>query len=192
VEETFHGCVPQGRGGDPMLNLLKNRVDQGNWQATSIANLLALRWPTGVERRAMSRWSAADRDQVAQNNGLPVQTEGYLLMVRQEGAEATNCGSTAPDEVDFHMWMAAQANDERATKSVVIEVTPRVRAKHPVWTLANFQQLAREDTRVRISGWTMLDPEHPDEVHKSRGTIWEIHPVMKVEAATAGGGWREL
>jgi hypothetical protein len=90
------------------------------------------------------------------------------------------------------MWMAAQANDERATKSVVIEVTPRVRAKHPVWTLANFQQLAREDTRVRISGWTMLDPEHPDEVHKSRGTIWEIHPVMKVEAATAGGGWREL
>jgi len=34
---------------------------------------------------------------------------------------------------------------------------------------------------VRISGWLMLDPEHPDQLGKTRGTIWEIHPVMKLK-----------
>jgi len=45
---------------------------------------------------------------------------------------------------------------------------------------------------VVIYRWTMLDPEHPEEIGKSRGTIWEIHPVMKVEVQQPGGGWNEL
>jgi hypothetical protein len=44
---------------------------------------------------------------------------------------------------------------------------------------------------VRISGWILLDPEHPDQVGKTRATIWEIHPVMKIEVST-GGMWREF
>jgi hypothetical protein len=32
----------------------------------------------------------------------------------------------------------------------------------------------RQKTRIRISGWTTLDPDHPEEVGKSRGTLWEI------------------
>jgi len=192
VEETFRGCPPEGRGGDPQLNLLKNRIDEANWQPATIETMLALRWPPATERRAMSRWSVADRAEIARNNGLPVQAEGYLLLVRQQGAESTNCGSASADEVDYHMWLAAQPNDNRGTKSVVIEATPRVRAKHPGWTLQNLEAVARQQTRIRISGWTMLDPEHPDEVGKSRGTIWEIHPIMKIEVAQPGGSWREL
>jgi hypothetical protein len=38
----------------------------------------------------------------------------------------------------------------------------------------------------------MLDPDHPEEVGKSRGTLWEIHPVMRIETAQADGSWREL
>ena len=49
-----------------------------------------------------------------------------------------------------------------------------------------------EKLPVRISGWTMLDPEHPDQVGKTRGTIWEIHPVMRLDVMQAGGGWRAL
>jgi hypothetical protein len=192
VEETFRGCPPEGRGGDSQLNLLKNRIDEAAWQPTTIDTMLALRWPKGTENRRMSGWSEADRTEVARNNGLPMQVEGYLLLVRQQGAESTNCGSTAATEVDWHMWLASRPNDDRGTKSVVIEATPRVRAKHPSWALDAVQTLAREDTRVRISGWAMLDPEHPEEVGKSRGTIWEIHPIMKIEAQQAGGGWREL
>ena len=95
------------------------------------------------------------------------------------------------DDFDFHTWLAAQPGDDRATRSVVIEFTPRVRAQHLTWTLEVLQGLARQKTRVRASGWTMLDPEHPDEVGKSRGTIWEIHPVMQVETQQ-GGNWKRL
>ena len=37
-----------------------------------------------------------------------------------------------------------------------------------------------------VSGWLMLDPEHPDQVGKTRGTIWEIHPVMRMEVEQQG------
>jgi hypothetical protein len=48
---------------------------------------------------------------------------------------------------------------------------------------------AHDKARVTVSGWLMLDPDHPSDAtgtpnkpHPSRGTIWEIHPVMKIEA----------
>jgi hypothetical protein len=129
----------------------------------------------------MAQWSAADHAQLDPSNGVPVQTEGYLLQARQEGPESPNCHAADPANQDFHTWLASQPSDDRATRSAVIEFTPRVRAKHPTWTLEALQGLARQKRRVRISGWTMLDPEHLDEVGKSSGTIWEIHPVMKVE-----------
>jgi len=34
---------------------------------------------------------------------------------------------------------------------------------------------------VRISGWLMMDPQHPDQVGNSRVTIWEIHPITRIE-----------
>ena len=49
----------------------------------------------------------------------------------------------------------------------------------------------KKDQRVRISGWLMLDPEHPDQVGKTRGTIWEIHPIMQIEV-NQNGQWTPL
>jgi hypothetical protein len=40
---------------------------------------------------------------------------------------------------------------------------------------------------VRISGWLMMDPEHPDQIGNTRGTIWEIHPIMQIEVQESGG-----
>jgi hypothetical protein len=37
----------------------------------------------------------------------------------------------------------------------------------------------------------LLDPEHLDDVGKSRATIWEIHPILKIEVLRAGT-WQEL
>lgn len=192
VEEVYKGCPAEGDGTDPALNRLKNRVDDGTWQPVSVPALLDLRWPRGVEQQHMTQWAPADLEQVAPHNGVPVQTEGVLLQVRQEGPESPNCHSSDPADMDFHTWLAAGAGDERATRSVVIEFTPRVRARHTSWSLAALQGLARQKAHVRVSGWTMLDPEHPDEVGKSRGTIWEIHPVMHLEVQQTGGGWQEL
>jgi hypothetical protein len=55
--------------------------------------------------------------------------------------------------------------------------------------LTQLKQWASSHQKVTVSGWLMLDPDHPSDAtgtankHASRGTIWEIHPVMKLEVA---------
>src|SRR2546428_526467 len=121
---------------------------------------------------------------------IAVQVVGYLLGVKLEGREATNCGSDAPEERDFHVWLANSPDDDRLD-AVVVEVTPRVRARHPSWSLTNLRRFVRQRSRVRISGWLMLDEGHPEQVGKTRVTLWEIHPILRIEVWSAGR-WREL
>jgi hypothetical protein len=64
---------------------------------------------------------------------------------------------------------------------VVIETTPRVRRRHPAWTVARLRPWVDADSAVRISGWLMLDPEHRNHLNKYRGTLWEIHPILRIE-----------
>src|SRR6476659_7737970 len=54
---TFKGCPPEGDGGDPVLNLNKNRVDEGNYQPVAFNTLLELRWPQETERADHAKWS---------------------------------------------------------------------------------------------------------------------------------------
>jgi hypothetical protein len=180
-EITFNECPPQGDGGDPELNLRKNRVDDGNWQPTAFSAMMSLTWPQEIERKDHDTWSQADAQAIDQYEGLPVQVEGYLLDAVKSGPESTNCHSET--DTDHHVWMLDQpgGHDDRAG-SLVIETTPRVAANHPNWETKNLTYLARNSIKVRISGWTFFDPEHPDQIGKTRGTIWEIHPVMKIEA----------
>src|SRR5438552_16851341 len=91
VEEVFNGCPGQGTGPDPQLNLLKNRVDEGAWQSSSVAALLDLGWPPGVAGRRMSNWSPSDRTQVDSHNRNPVVVECYLLEARLHEPESANC-----------------------------------------------------------------------------------------------------
>src|SRR5262245_54588502 len=65
-EITYDGCPPEGDGGDPILNKNKNRVDNGNYQATAFSTILNLTWPKETERRAHDTWSASAQTQVAQ------------------------------------------------------------------------------------------------------------------------------
>ena len=183
IAQTFQGCPPSGDGGDPVLNTLKNRVDEGNWQPVTLDSLLSLGWPPTIEYKPRSRWSKADAEAIAEHEGAPVRVEGYLLRVKKMSPETCNCHSV--EQVDFHIWMGNDPDDGRE-RSVVIETTPRVMFHHPQWTLRTFQQLVSRGDKVRISGWLLMDPEHPDQIGKTRGTIWEIHPVMQVERLVAG------
>jgi hypothetical protein len=46
--------------------------------------------------------------------------------------------------------------------------------------------------KVRISGWLMLDPEHKDMIDEGlRSTLWEIHPITKIEV-WSNGAWVDL
>ncbi|MGB7922480.1 MAG: hypothetical protein WCF57_04490 [Pyrinomonadaceae bacterium] len=190
INAPFKGCPPEGDGGDPALNRLKNRIDEGNYVPVSFDAIAQLQWPEGVERRRRSKWSASDAQAVARYEGIPVVVEGYLAASKLEGPESPNCHGADNEFRDFHIWVTKNAEDDRKG-SIVVETTPPVRANHPNWRTDLLGQIARKDQRVRISGWLMLDPEHPDQVGKTRGTIWEVHPVMKIEVLD-GDRWTNI
>jgi hypothetical protein len=182
---TFKGCPPEGDGGDPEMNRLKNRVDEGNYVPVSFDAIFNLTWPKAIETKDRNRWSRADAAEIAKYEGIPVQIEGYWVMARLSGPESPNCHGEDAEYRDHHIWMVKNPNDDRP-QSIVIEPTPRVKAKHPSWTTENFNRVAREKLRLRVSGWLMMDAEHPIEIGKTRGTIWEIHPIMQVEVQQQG------
>lgn len=186
-EETYHGCPPRGDGGDAQLNVLKNRIDTAPWQSVPLQSLLNLTWPPGVEKMKRDTWSRSAAAAVALSEGRPVITDGYLLMVRHEGPESPNCHD--PNARDYHMWLATSPSDTRAN-AMIVELAPRVVARNPGWgSEANILRLAGH--HVRIAGWLMLDQEHPEQLHKTRGTLWEIHPVMRIDV-NQNGTWANL
>ncbi len=188
---SFNGCPPQGDGGDAVLNRLKNRVDDASAYYPVLFDAVEkLPWPPGIERKDHDKWSAADAATVARYEGIPISIEGYLADAKQQGPESTNCHGSDAAMSDWHIWLTQNAGEDR-TNSIVVETTPRVRPSHPTWTLKALEDFAKNKQRVRISGWLMLDPEHPDQVSKTRGTIWEIHPIMKIEVQQ-GGNWKPL
>ncbi len=188
IVDYFKGCPPSGDGGDPVLNTLKNRIDEATWEPISAHTLVSLTWPSDINSKPRSSWSTEDKEEVALYEGTPVQIEGYLISAKKQGPETTNCRSV--QDVDYHIWLADDPNKGRES-SIVVETTPRVRAVHPQWTITSINNIVKNHQRVRISGWVMMDPEHPDQVGKTRGTIWEIHPIMQIETMQ-NGQWKPL
>ena len=190
VSPGFEGCPPDGDGGDRELNRLKNRVDSAGWKATPFETIRQLPWPADVTRRTRSEWSRSDSVAVARREGLPVAVEGYFVGAKQEGPEATNCHGADRSFRDWHIWLAAGPGKDRR-HSIVAEVTPAVRAAHPEWSLSMIHKLVRDSTPVRVSGWLLFDQDHPEQLGKTRGTLWEIHPVLRIEVRR-GKGWVQL
>jgi hypothetical protein len=191
----FHACPPEGKAKsasgffDPVLNELKNRdVAPTQTEDRTIAQILA-KTPGVMDegRKARSEWSPASRDAVADWEATGARVEGRLIAIRVQKPESCNCHN--PNDVDMHLWIAAQASSKAKPKAVVIEISPRnpkLQALHD-----QLVDLAKKGTRVRITGWMMWDEEHGSEVGKSRGTLWEIHPVHKIEAFQ-DGGWSDI
>jgi hypothetical protein len=190
VSPGFGGCPGEGDGGDRQLNRLKNRIDSASWVETPFASVVGLSWPQAVLRRTRDGWTARDSVTVAAKEGDAIAVEGYVVGAKVEGPEATNCHGADSKFRDWHVWLAAEPGKNRR-RSIVVETTPAVRAHHPEWSLTTIHKLARDSTRVRISGWLLLDPEHPDQLGKTRGTLWEVHPVMRIEVLR-DGRWTDL
>jgi hypothetical protein len=183
-EITFDGCPPEGDGSNRALNRLKNRVDDGSYSPVTFDTLLALPEPrlssTNRRLRAVERAAAVKRYQ-----GVPIAVEGYLAGAKEEGPESPNCHGADSRYRDWHLWLTGSPTDDRR-RSVVVETTPRVRASHPRWRLEPLKRVARAHQPVRISGWLLFDPEHPDQLDRTRGTLWEIHPIMRIDVRRRG------
>jgi hypothetical protein len=201
VVVKFGKCAADGKRGDPAENHLKNRVDTaGAYTTVEFSAFTELTDPLDLDTIPRSRWKPTVLHTIEETEGVPVALEGFLAVVtnldkkrhgaRPEGAESTNCGLTASTSIDWHLWLLPSAGDAR-TKAVVAEITPRVRAKHTGWQLAKLDRIAHDGLEVRVSGWSLFDPDHPDQLNKTRSTLWEIHPITRFEVKE-GTSWVSL
>jgi hypothetical protein len=185
----FQGCPEPGQGGDPDLNRLKNRSAQVSTpEPMTVAQINALPLPLEALRGKRATWPASTRQEITPLEQKGVAVEAFLIGVKQEGPETTNC--RRQDLHDYHLWIV-DARDQTRAESVVVEMTPRWLAANDGWRLQTFKRLAQQRANVRITGWLMFDPQHPDQIGKTRGGLWEVHPITKIEVFS-GGSWIEL
>jgi hypothetical protein len=183
---TYHGpdgdCGPTGDGGDTITNERKNRTDVATeYHPVTWRALQSVPYP--VAKNSLLNWTPAQLAEIEPHQGVAVSIIGYLFAVKVEdrgGGETTNCHFTNPEEVDWHMPIVEKAGDSEGT-AIVVETTPRVRELHVKWTPNALAPWVKSSAPVRISGWTMLDPEHRAHLGKYRSTLWEIHPITKIE-----------
>ncbi|MGI9102216.1 MAG: SH3 domain-containing protein [Terriglobales bacterium] len=180
-------CGPSGDGGDSFTNLRKNRVDvpsayhEVTWKA-----LQSLPYP--VAAKSLDQWTQPQLQKIMPYEGVPVSVVGYIVKIKVEdrgSGESTNCHFVNADEVDWHVPFVEHRGDTEDT-AVVVETTPRVRQSHPKWTPSNLSPWVNSQAPVRVSGWTLLDPEHRAHLGKYRSTLWEIHPITKIEVFKDG------
>ena len=148
------------------LNMKKNRVDS----------------PKEYKEIAITDFLAFPDDSTGDGAACHL-SGGYVIEVKQQGAESCNCKSTS--DRDFHIVVVPSPGDKgNKSKYVIVEITPRMR-KLNNWSEPDILGLL--DQRVDFYGYKFADLEHKNESVKSnpdrkscwRGSINEIHPVIK-------------
>ncbi|MGA2098098.1 MAG: SH3 domain-containing protein [Candidatus Acidiferrum sp.] len=175
-------CGPTGDATNPTaiaLNTNKNRTDM-----PGDSDYVDVRWNDLANlpsNRATDFVSA------------PVRVIGFLshkINVENTGnGESTNCHKTADDEVDWHIYLT-EASNQPISKAIIIETTPRTRPMHS-WTTSMLGALVNSSNQVRVSGWLMYDSEHINVIGTQRATVWEVHPITKVEIQS-NGQWVDI
>lgn len=192
VDSAFDGCGPAGSQPDYVLNRRKNRVDTAatyipvTWQT-----LARLPFPRRVGYRFRNQWTSGETKEIARFEGAAIEVEGYIADLKLETPEPPNCYSTDARSRDYHLWLTEQPHQGKR-ESVVVEITPRVRVSHSGWSEDRLRALVETQARVRLRGWLMFDQMHPESMPWTRFTLWEMHPIMRIDWRTSGGTWIPL
>jgi hypothetical protein len=193
---TAAPCPPEGKGGDPLANLQKNRdTEPMSYQEMDVPQFLARHTPNLHTPRNRAHFAAPQQQGIEPGELEGIAVSGYLLMARKAKADSANCGDKK--RRNFSLWIAKipethkkLAKVER-TQAIVAELTPPWQARHPGWSLRALEKLAKQGAKVRVSGWAYYDAEHPEELGKTQATLWELHPVTRIEVWNSDH-WQEL
>lgn len=183
VENGATVCGPTGDTTDPhkkVLNTNKNRTDI----------------PTGNPYIPIDWASLRDlpSDHSEDLPGAPVTVQGFLVhRVKQESdgsGESTNCHLLKPNEVDWHIYLSDTASLDDISQAIIVETTPRTRPLHK-WKKPDLDAVVNKNVPVRISGWLLYDFEHVNAIGTQRASVWEVHPITKIEIQR-NGRWVDL
>jgi hypothetical protein len=177
-------CGPDGSGDkrDKGTNLRKNRVDiPTSYHAVTWKGIAELSYPT-PSPKSRENFTPEQLEPITKVEGAAVSTIGYVVAVKPQAGntESCNCSMKGEKATDWHIALVEHPGDGEAT-SIVVEPTPRIKKDHPKWTKKNLEPWLNADLPVRISGWLLFDPQHRNHLKKYRSTLWEIHPITKIE-----------
>jgi len=182
VENGSQVCGPTGDAADAKrqsLNANKNRTDQPGEAA-----YVEISWDD---------LGSLPSDRVDDFQGAPVSVIGFLshkINVENKGSgESTNCHLHGDNEVDWHIYLT-KSPSRPISEAIIVETTPRTRPLHK-WTTGMLSPLVDANTPVRISGWLMFDVEHVGAIGTQRGTVWEVHPITRIQTEN-NGQWIDL
>lgn len=182
VENGQEVCGPSGDATNQqaqVLNQNKNRTD-----TPDPASYVTIDW---------NSLKTLDKNRVSDFQGAPVVVQGFLshkINVENSGkGESTNCHLTGDNEVDWHMYLT-NSPAQQISQAIIVETTPRTRPSHS-WTVDGLTPVVDSNTPVRISGWLLYDVEHVSVIGTQRATVWEVHPVTKIEIQQ-NGQWVDL
>jgi hypothetical protein len=183
VENGTTVCGPTGYARDDRtraLNTGKNRTDIPDDTA-----YVPIGW---AELRDLPSERANDLP------GAPVAVQGFLVhrvKVENDGkGESTNCHLLDPAEVDWHIYLSGTAGLDNISEAVIVETTPRTRPLHK-WNKSDLDAIVNKNVPVRISGWLIYDFEHTNAIGSQRASVWEVHPITKIEVQR-NGQWVDL
>lgn len=179
-------------GSDKETNHRKNRTDlPKEYHAVAFSAVMDLDWPHEATTRR-DKWTKAQLDQIAPFEGEALTVTGFIAALKPQGqsGEATNCNQTGESNTDWHIALVGEAGDPES-KSMVVEVTPRIKQRHPNWTPTQLKPFVGAPDSVRVSGWLLFDPVHKGHLNKYRATLWEIHPIHRIEVFR-GGAWHDV
>jgi hypothetical protein len=176
-------CAAAGNSSDPKMIKLdsqKNRTDIPNTTA-----YVPIDWDV---LKGLPSNSPEDLQ------GAPVMVTGYLShrvnVENKAPGESTNCNLLNDDEVDWHIYLTSAPN-QAISQAIIVETTPRTRPLH-TWDKSVLDGLVNANKQVRISGWLMYDFQHVPDIGTERATVWEVHPITRIEVEEGNGGWRDI
>lgn len=191
-------CPSEGCGGDPKLNVKKNRT---KLPAEPIEEFTYEDFMHLEEERPTVWQSGQNRTDVEElGEDTPVALMGYMIGAHPGSPETCNCKLRGLEENDFHINIVERATD-RMRDSIVVEMTPRIRANNPKWTIDRLTGLLDPNSPpfVKVTGYLLFDSEHVSRSGGPRATIWQVHPITKFEVCRstlgkceAGQGWVSL
>jgi len=186
-------CPPEGRGGDPIANHLQNRKTvPDSYQELDVPKFNNNFSPE-LETPAMrDQFTTAQIDYIAPREQRAIALTGYLLGAQRAARSAANCSDRRRRNILVWISTVPEVHLLRAralrAQSVIAELTPAGQDNHPDWRIDRLQKLAKRGVRVRVSGWVYYDAADRGALGKSRVTLWEIHPVSRIEI-WRNGSW---
>lgn len=185
-QDLFNGCDMDGSTNNELNKVLNRKKNRYNLPSSSDLD----------SNVTFNSFIETGDDHERFNENKAVEIVAWVSNVKWGSRESCNCKQPGQNFQDVHIELVPTKNTTSLKKTVVAEITPRLRQmifdKLGI-TMSNTKlknKLRRR--KVRLKGWLFFDTEHitdavntdPEDYYyrdNNRATVWEIHPITSLE-----------